>query len=305
MKASFAIETLNVRSNAPATALPESLAPMIVALRQQTFRDFEVIIVTDDGVSAATEEELRRRYPEVIVARAHAQSYYAAKNTGAAMARGEIVCFIDCDCLPAPDWLSVIVARFEDPSVSLVTGGTRYVGDSFAARTFSVPDLSHVTLPDGNASGFNLSNVAYRRDVLLKYPLDERVRRDGACYLSYHRMRQDGVRIVYEPQARVEHGLDIRGFGFFRKHFGRGYDGVSVYRFDDRAVLRGTRLFRKFGGAALVAFTGRRIVLDWVRMTKHRGQLAISPLKLPYYFAVATGTRLIELVGGFTALLRK
>src|SRR5206468_12652200 len=100
------------------------------------------------------------------------------------------------------------------------------------------------------------------------------------CFLLYHQLHAAGVRIVYDPRARVSHGLDIRGLGFVKKHFDRGYDGVNVYRLDDRAVLRGTPWFRRFGGLAILPIMARRIVLDWLRLTKHRRQIGISPFAL-------------------------
>jgi hypothetical protein len=188
--------------------------------------------------------------------------------------------------------------------VAAVTGRTRYAGGSRFARTFSVSDFATV-LEDGTggASGLMLNNVAFRRDVLVAHPLETRIRRNGGCYLLYHQLRALGLRMVYEPGAVVAHGLDIRGLGFVRKHFERGYDGVSVYRFDEGAVLRGTRVFRRLGGLALVAFTGRRIVLDWVRMARQRRQMGISALALPYFGAIMLGTRLIELTGALTAVV--
>jgi hypothetical protein len=103
----------------------------------------------------------------------------------------------------------------------------------------------------------------------------------------------------------IAHGLDIAGSGFVKKHFARGFDGVSVYQFDEGAVLRGTRLFRRFGAAALIAFAGRRIILDWTRIIRDRDQIGISLIAFPYFAVVTAGVRLIELAGGLTALARR
>ena len=135
----------------------------------------------------------------------------------------------------------------------------------------------------------------------MAHPLDARIRRNGGCYFLYHQLRAAGARVIYEPRAVVKHGLDVAGLGFIRKHFDRGYDGVSVYRLDDDAVLRGTRLFRRLGGMALVPLTARRVVVDWVRLLRHRRQIGISLFTLPYFAFIAGLTRLIELAGGLTA----
>ena len=305
MKVSVVIETITARYDAPPAALPDSLSETMAALDRQTFRDFETIIVTDDGVDAATEEQLRRRYPTALLVHADAENYFANKNAGAVASRGEFIALLDSDCVPAADWLDVLLSRF-DPGVSVVAGRTRYTGNSLAARTFSVPDFAHVISTYGDAaSGFNINNMAYRREVFLKYPFDARIRRNGGCYFNFYSLREAGLRVVYEPRASVSHGLDIAGLGFVRKHYDRGYDGVGVYRVDERGVLRGTRLFKKFGGVALVGFTGRRILIDWARLARHRRQIGISVFTLPYYCAVSVTTRLIELAGGLTAVIKK
>ncbi len=302
---SVVVETITAREDPTTGSLANQLEGALAALGRQTYPhdSIETIVVLDHDVDPRTADELGGGYPSVKVGYSSERNYFAAKNAGAAMASGSIVALLDADCEPAPDWLQRLVSRFET-DVAAVAGLTRYAGTSRFPRTFSVPDFSYV-LEDvsGAATGFNINNVAFRRDVLLAHPFETRIRRNGGCYLLYHQLRTDGLRIIYEPRAVVAHGLDIRGLGFVRKHFNRGYDGVSVYRFDERAVLRGTRLFRRLGGLALVAFAGRRVLLDWVRLTRQRRQIGITALALPYFGAVALGTRLIELAGGLTAVV--
>ena len=265
----------------------------------------EPIVVLDAQVTDADALEIRRRYPSVTFVTSPTSNYFAAKNVGASVATGDIIALLDGDCVPTPGWLEALSARFE-PGVAAVGGSTRYTGNSWAAWTFSIPDFAYIQAEEkGGASGLNLSNVALRREVLLAHPLNTRIPRDGGCYLLFHQLRAHGARVLNEPRAVVAHGLDIRGLGFVRKHFNRGYDGVTVYRLDDRAVLRGTRLFRRLGALALVMITGRRIVIDWLRLLRHHHQMGISAVALPYFGAVALGTRLIELTGGLTAMVSR
>lgn len=271
----------------------------LAGMERQTYpRDrIETIVVLNDAVDSTP---LRARHPSFKFISAE-NNYFAAKNAGAAAASGEIIALLDGDCEPDPDWLEVLVERFE-PGIDVVAGCTRYAGGSLSARTFSVPDFAYILSEEGDAaSGFNINNLAFRREVLLAHPFDARIRRNGGCYFLFHQLRAAGVRVVYEPRARVAHGLDVAGLGFVRKHFDRGYDGVAVYRLDDRALLRGTRVFRRLGALSLPAIFGRRIMIDWLRMLRHRRQIGIPALALPYYAAVAVTTRLIELAGGLTA----
>jgi glycosyltransferase involved in cell wall biosynthesis len=299
------IETITTRFDSANGSLVDDLGITLHALDKQTYpRDLiEQIVVIDDEVSHSDVEKLRNRYPAVKLVRSPASNYFAAKNTGTAAASGDVVALLDGDCEPAPDWLETLLAPLTS-GVAAVGGCTRYTGGSWAARTFSIPDFAYVLAEtNGAASGFNINNVAFPREVLLNHPFDTRISRNGGCYFLFHQLRAEGARIVYESRAVVAHGLDIDGFGFVRKHFDRGHDGVTVYRLDKNAVLRGTRLFRRLGGIALVPIIGRRILVDWMRLWRHRRQIGISLVALPYFAVIALVLRLIELTGGLTAVL--
>jgi GT2 family glycosyltransferase len=304
---SIVIDTIT-RDDYGARPLADDLQATLDGVARQTYPRalFETIVVVDsnDGGNGESDEVVRR-YPWVSIVRSPQHSYFAGKNIGARASRGAIVALLDSDCEPVPEWLSMLTAPFADDGVSAVAGCTRYTGTSLHAWTFSVPDFSIVVGDKfGEASAFHLNNSAFRRETFLIHPLDARIRRDGGCVLLYHELRAAGERIMYAPQARVSHGLDFAQRGLLKKHFNRGFDGVTVYRADEHEVLRGTRLFRRFGALALIAFTGRRILLDWMRLIRNYGQMGISPAAIPYFAAVSVATRLIALTGGLTAVSR-
>jgi GT2 family glycosyltransferase len=303
---SIVIETIT-REDYAERALADDLQPALNGVTRQTYpRELvETIVVIDDTLAGRESDEIVRRYPWVKIVTSPQRNYFAAKNAGAQAARGSLVALLDGDCAPVAEWLEALVERCQ-PEVAAVAGRTRYTGRSLGAQTFSVSDFANVTGDaSGAASGFNVNNVLFRRELLLAHPLDTRIRRNGGCYLLYHQLRAAGARIVYEPRATIAHGLDIVGSGFVKKHFERGFDGVSVYQFDEGAVLRGTRLFRRFGAAALIALAGRRTILDWIRIIRYRDQIGISLITFPYFAVVSAGIRLIELAGGLTALARR
>jgi glycosyltransferase involved in cell wall biosynthesis len=304
-RVSVVIETITARFDSTTGALADDLAPTLAAVAAQTYprEAIESMVVVDDEVPAGAVAEIARRFPPVRLVSSRRSNYFEAKNAGAASATGELVALLDGDCAPSPDWLEVITARLS-AGADAVAGCTRYGGKSFAAWTFSVPDFAYVIAEADGASGFNINNVIFRREVLLAHPFDARIRRNGGCYFLFHQLRAAGLRVVYEPRAIVAHGLDIRGLGFLRKHFERGYDGVDVYRFDDRAVLRGTRLFRRLGALALPPMYARRAAFDWLRLLRHRREIGIPLAAVPYFGAVAVMLRIVELSGALAAMVR-
>jgi glycosyltransferase involved in cell wall biosynthesis len=304
---SVVIETITARYDvAGAGSMADDLAATLTGLEHQTYpRELiEAIVVLDGKVPATAADEVRRRFPFVRITESREANYYAAKNAGAEAARGSVVALLDGDCEPDVNWAERLVSRLE-PGVAAVSGRTRYAAVGLQARTLSVPDFAFVIGdPSGRASGMNLNNVAFRRDVLREHPLDARLRRNGGCYFLYHQLRAAGREVVYEPDAIVAHAVDdIRGRQFVHKHFGRGYDGVAVYRLDDRFVLRGTRIFRRFGAAGLVAISAQRILRDWLFIARHRKQIGVPAPAVPYFGVVIAGTRVIELAGMIAAVV--
>jgi GT2 family glycosyltransferase len=114
---------------------------------------FEVIVV-DNASSDGTQSWLRKSaaqalLPLVVVENAHNAGFAAANNQAAARARGDVLVFLNNDCVVVPGWLETLVAHLDrDPSLGLlgpVTNsggngeaqlGTRY-GDLDAMRRFA------------------------------------------------------------------------------------------------------------------------------------------------------------------------
>jgi glycosyltransferase involved in cell wall biosynthesis len=301
---SVVIETVTLRESDHHDFMPE-LCRTIDAVLAQSFppERREIVVVLDHGVSTPDEQEIRRRYPEVRIAQAAAANYLAAKNSGAASARGAIAVLVDGDCVPDEKWLATHVARIE-AGADVVAGRTRYSGGSLGARIWSVPDFGNVTgEASGQTSGININNVSFRREILLAHPFDARIWRDGGCYLLYHTLRRRNYRMAYAADAVVSHGFDVEGLGFAKKHFGRGFDGVNVYQCDDEGVLRGTRLVKRFGALALLPLAARRFALDAVRLVRHRRDMGVPLATVPVFMGVMMTTRAIELAGGLTAFV--
>ena len=114
-------------------------------------RDREIIVVESSG--DATAEIVRQRFPDVVLIRsAERLSAGAARNRGAAEARGRLVFFTDQDCIVPSDWIDRLARHLERPSVGAAGGavGIRNPSNlSGCARVFSgIPE----TLPRQRAA---------------------------------------------------------------------------------------------------------------------------------------------------------
>lgn len=114
--------------SAPAAETPRTLSIVVVcwqaaatierclaALVPQCRDDVEVLVV--DSGTDATAEIVARCFPEVRLVRlATRHAPGAARNVGIAAARGELIGFVDSDCVAAPDWAERVLAAHRDPT---------------------------------------------------------------------------------------------------------------------------------------------------------------------------------------------
>ena len=94
----------------PSAGGVELLAECLGALREQSFRDFETIVV-DDASSDGTRELVRDRFREMRLVELPANVGPAgAANAGAAVAQGDYLALLNDDAVPEPGWLEELVA---------------------------------------------------------------------------------------------------------------------------------------------------------------------------------------------------
>lgn len=140
---------MNVTIILPAYNRARFLNDALASIQQQTFQDWELVIV-DDGSSDGTEALVERLRPTIsqplTFVRQQNQGAYGARNTGLDRAAGEHIAFFDSDDLWLPHHLKNCVdALRTNPDVDWVYGACRMVdyasGRLLAANTFLVDEV--------------------------------------------------------------------------------------------------------------------------------------------------------------------
>ncbi|MBD2071195.1 glycosyltransferase [Leptolyngbya sp. FACHB-671] len=111
----------------PAYNCAEYIAETIESVLNQTYSDYEIIVV-DDGSTDATREVAKAYGDRLQYVYQQNQGAAAARNRGMRLARGELIAFLDGDDLFSPDKLAVQVAYFDaNPSVGMVKTGWQII----------------------------------------------------------------------------------------------------------------------------------------------------------------------------------
>jgi len=123
------VKTPRVSIIIPAYHSSETISDTLAGLREQTFCDFEVIVV-----NSSPDEETRRiveeKFPEAIFEQSTRPLLpHGARNRGVARARGDVLVFTDPDCRPKIDWLQRLVDA-RDAGHHLVCGAIELSDDA-------------------------------------------------------------------------------------------------------------------------------------------------------------------------------
>lgn len=231
------------------------------ALRRQTDSGFEVLLVdsSTDGTAAVVQAE----FPEVRIIRSEARLYPgAARNRGIQAAWGEIIAFVDSDCVAAPNWIETMRRAYADPSIDAVGGAvvpanpeSRAGWGAWFCEFSSWAPVGEVRL----MRDIPTCNISYRTAVLRRVAP---FREHGYCSdtaLNW-RLTGSGHTLVFRPDLVVAHFNLTRVSRFLRKQkmHGRAF---SRMRCQERHFGVAHRAFYAVGCGVLP-------MLLWTRMLR-------------------------------------
>jgi len=235
----------------------------LCSIRNQSFRDFEIIVV--DGGSTDRTVEIAKEYADKVVL-APGSKIGEARLIGVKEARGNIIVSTDADTIHPQNWLENLVRHFEDPEV-VVVGGAIYPLNPSETTLAYTDGLNTIA----NALHWFIgSNMAFRKDVFEKaggYPLLIK----GEDWSLSARLAKYG-RTVYDPEAYMWTEIPVNRQVEFAALAGSA--GV---------LTLGAVLDEPFLAGLGVGFLGTEVataLIEWPEDQIHHSQLAVAGLTL-------------------------
>jgi glycosyltransferase involved in cell wall biosynthesis len=195
---------------------PSMLRSAVASVLTQKFRDgyFEVIIAVSDRNSKEDAEvalELAASDPRVRVTIAERLGPGVARNAALALARGNVIAFMDDDCEASPEWLNAGVERAAE--VDLVQGRTEPPAprSTRMMKTISVTGLTWM---------WESCNLFVRRTTVEHAggfdenwnPTGKPGRHWGEDTEWGWRLVRAGATYAFEPRAEVRHAVWMRTY---------------------------------------------------------------------------------------------
>lgn len=221
----------------PTYGRPRQLATCLEALASLDYpRDRYEVIVVDDGSPEPVEPVVARLSDEIEVTlvRQPRGGPAAARNAGAAAARGQLLAFTDDDCRPVTDWLRRLAERNVAAPEAALGGQTRngLAGNPFATVTQLIMEAGYARYNgDRENAGFvTASNLAVLADAFREVGgFDPRFLTSEDREFC-DRWTASGRRLHFLPDIVVYHDHDLTLPGFCRQHFGYGRGAWRFHR---------------------------------------------------------------------------
>lgn len=221
---------LSVTIVIPAYNTARTIAPCIEGCLAQDYPGVEIVIV-DDGSTDET-GHIVQRYPVRYIRQENAGPA-CARNRGWQTATGEVVCFTDSDCVPAPDWVSRLVEEYVLEKIAGV-GGTYDIvnkGNLLAECIHEEIVQRHLKMPK-YVNYLGSFNVSYRRSVLEEvegFNETYRIASGEDNDLAYSIIKR-GYKLAFTNLAQVAHYHPDNLRQYLRQQFWHGYWRIQIYR---------------------------------------------------------------------------
>jgi glycosyltransferase involved in cell wall biosynthesis len=215
----------------PAYNAEKTIGQCLEALENQSFRDFETIVV-DDGSKDKT-AEIVEKFKGVKLLQQKNSGPAAARNLGAKNAKCEIIVFTDSDCIAEKNFLNEILAPFSDKKVAGVQGKYKSRQKELVARLTQLEiEQRHEKMARQESIDFMGSYAAaYKKSVFdemtgfdTSFPMASGEDTD----LSF-RIAKAGYKMVFAEKAIVWHTHPSSLWKYLRIKFFRAFWRTKLY----------------------------------------------------------------------------
>lgn len=149
----------------------ENIANALLALKNQTYANFEVILVNDHSSDNTMDVAMQNRFSNMSVLHNRDAGKKSALQTGIHMAKGELIATTDADCVMDELWLESIRKTFTNEKIVFAFGAVsiqtneRFFSKLQAVEFASLIGSGAATSALGFPTMSNGANLAFRKSA--------------------------------------------------------------------------------------------------------------------------------------------
>ena len=195
----------------PAYRVTEYIGAAISSVLNQTFSNYEIIVINDGSPDTdELESEIARYRGRIVYIKQENRGCSAARNIGIQVARGKYIALLDPDDLWEPHYLAEQLNILESNSgIDVLYCDALIFGDSkLAGRRFmeAMPSRGDVTFEALITQRCNVMiSVTARRETVLRVGMFDENLRSAEDFDMWLRIVQQGGRISYHNQVLVKY----------------------------------------------------------------------------------------------------
>ena len=215
----------------PTKNCKENIENLINSLKNQTYKNFEVIIVSSSKKDYCSVKKFKR----LKLIKVHSNwNANMARNVGIRKSKGEIIAFIDSDGIADKNWLKNIVSNYKSDEITCVASSVLELRNTLASDYLAITPFQPSPVYNKkiiiNKNNFHKTrypigcNLTFRKEVFNKVGyLDEKIYRYEEIEFLW-RFLEKGYKILCVPEANVWHNHGHNFFTLFKRYFkdGRG-----------------------------------------------------------------------------------
>lgn len=199
-----------------------TIGKCLASIEGQTCRDYEIIVV--DGNSSDKTREICERFGVEFILLEAKLNPAVKRNVGAAKAKGDILCFIDSDCVLPADYLTNVSKVFEEKNADAVSGMTLPSPESnfIGYLTGLEYEARFNSMGDGYVSVAASTCLSVRKEAFLDVDGFIEIFNDKAVGEDWDlsaRLVQKGFKIYHSNLVKVFHDTSDSLLSYLRSQF--------------------------------------------------------------------------------------
>ncbi|MBP1663665.1 MAG: glycosyl transferase family 2 [Bacteroidetes bacterium] len=152
------------------------LSNLLGAIKDQTYREFELILIDDGSTDGSWEfaSQFASGFPELKQIRNEGTGKKNAIKTAVLKSENELIVTLDADCIPPSGWLNAIVQFYQEKTSDLIICPVNMNSDGSFFQEFQQFEFVSLIASGAGAAAINMpilcngANLAFRREVWLR-----------------------------------------------------------------------------------------------------------------------------------------